>query len=78
MATGIQISICNVRLHCFGRTFLQSIQEFCKMENASAPANSKFWLCLFPPLSFFTCRMPFLPPNEYLQSIEGTWKTVMK
>jgi len=38
-ATGIGISICNcinVRLRCFGRTFLQSIQESCKMESASA------------------------------------------
>ena len=24
-----------------------------------------------PPLSFFTGRMPFLPPNQQLQSIEG-------
>ena len=40
MATGIAISICNcinVRLHCFGRTFLQSIRESCKVESASAP-----------------------------------------
>jgi len=25
-----------------------------------------------PPLSFFTDRMPFLPPNEQCQSTEGT------
>jgi len=25
-----------------------------------------------PPLSFFTGRMPFLPPNQQRQSIEGT------
>ena len=25
-----------------------------------------------PPLSFFTGRMPFLPPNQQCQSIEGT------
>jgi len=25
-----------------------------------------------PPLSFFTGRMPFLPPNQHHQSIEGT------
>jgi len=24
-----------------------------------------------PPLSFFTCQMPFLPPNQQRQSIEG-------
>jgi len=24
-----------------------------------------------PPLSFFTGRMPFLPPNQQLQSTEG-------
>jgi len=24
-----------------------------------------------PPLSFFTCRMPFLPPNQQRQSTEG-------
>jgi len=27
-----------------------------------------------PPLSFFTGRMPFLPPNQQLQSTEG-WHT---
>jgi len=26
-----------------------------------------------PPLSFFTGRMPFLPPNQQHQSTEGTW-----
>jgi len=26
-----------------------------------------------PPLSFFTGRMPFLPPNQQRQSTEGTW-----
>jgi len=25
-----------------------------------------------PPLSFFTGRMPFLPPNQQCQSTEGT------
>jgi len=25
-----------------------------------------------PPLSSFTCRMPFLPPNQQRQSTEGT------
>jgi len=25
-----------------------------------------------PPLNFFTGRMPFLPPNQQLQSTEGT------
>jgi len=25
-----------------------------------------------PPLSFFTGRMPFLPPNQQRQSTEGT------
>jgi len=25
-----------------------------------------------PPLSFFTSRMPFLPPNQQHQSTEGT------
>ena len=24
-----------------------------------------------PPLSFFTCRMPFLPPSQQCQSTEG-------
>jgi len=28
-----------------------------------------------PPLSFFTGRMPFLPPNQQCQSTEGTLKT---
>ena len=28
-----------------------------------------------PPLSFFTGRMPFLPPNQQRQSTEGTDKT---
>ena len=27
-----------------------------------------------PPLSFFTGRMPFLPPNQQRQGTEGTWK----
>jgi len=26
---------------------------------------------------FFTCRMPFLPPNQQRQSTEGTW-TILK
>jgi len=26
-----------------------------------------------PPLSFFTGRMPFLPPNQQRQSTEGTY-----
>jgi len=26
-----------------------------------------------PPLSFFTGRMPFLPPNQQHQSTEGTY-----
>ena len=26
-----------------------------------------------PPLSFFTGRMPFLPPNQQRQSTEGKW-----
>jgi len=26
-----------------------------------------------PPLSFFTGRMPFLPPNQQRQSTEGFW-----
>jgi len=26
-----------------------------------------------PPLSFFTGRMPFLPPNQHRQSTEGNW-----
>jgi len=26
-----------------------------------------------PPLSFFTGRMPFLPPNQQRQSTEGPW-----
>jgi len=37
---GIRNSICNrinVRLHCFGRTFLQSIRGSCKMESTSVP-----------------------------------------
>jgi len=28
-----------------------------------------------PPLSFFTGRMPFLPPNQQHQSTEGTSKS---
>jgi len=28
-----------------------------------------------PPLSFFTGRMPFLPPNQQCQSTEGILKT---
>jgi len=28
-----------------------------------------------PPLSFFTGRMPFLPPNQQPQSTEGTFRT---
>jgi len=28
-----------------------------------------------PPLSFFTGRMPFLPPNQQRQSTEGTTST---
>jgi len=32
-----------------------------------------------PPLSFFTGRMPFLPPNQQRQSTEGTnWNTRIK
>jgi len=27
-----------------------------------------------PPLSFFTVRMPFLPPNQQRQSTEGSMK----
>jgi len=29
-----------------------------------------------PPLSFFTGRMPFLPPNQQRQSTEGTAENV--
>jgi len=29
-----------------------------------------------PPLSFFTGRMPFLPPNQQRQSTEGSAKVV--
>jgi len=28
-----------------------------------------------PPLSFFTGRMPFLPPNQQRRSTEGTYNT---
>jgi len=31
-----------------------------------------------PPLSFFTGRMPFLPPNQQCQSTEGTENQVEK
>ena len=31
-----------------------------------------------PPLSFFTGRMPFLPPNQQRQSTEGEWPTMSK
>jgi len=31
-----------------------------------------------PPLSFFTGRMPFLPPNQQRQSTEGTIVIVYK
>jgi len=30
-----------------------------------------------PPLSFFTGRMPFLPPNQRRQSTEGTYRTLI-
>jgi len=30
-----------------------------------------------PPLSFFTGRMPFLPPNQQRQSTEGRWLDVL-
>jgi len=29
-----------------------------------------------PPLSFFTARMPFLPPNQQHQSTEGNARTI--
>jgi len=31
-----------------------------------------------PPLSFFTGRMPFLPPNQQRQSTEGTVGKTLK
>ena len=31
-----------------------------------------------PPLSYFTARMPFLPPNQQCQSTEGTLNVVRK
>ena len=31
-----------------------------------------------PPLSFFTGRMPFLPPNQQRQSTEGTKIVIVK
>ena len=31
-----------------------------------------------PPLSFFTARMPFLPPNQQCQSTEGSTMQVVK
>jgi len=31
-----------------------------------------------PPLSFFTSRMPFLPPNQQCQSTEGTTAACMQ
>jgi len=30
-----------------------------------------------PPLSFFTGRMPFLPPNQQRQSTEGSYATLL-